>query len=215
MKKILITIILFSSFNSFAQSDRYKYQKIEADEYYQAGRYFDAFYMYRNLLKTDNFLGDFYIQDQIKNSSRALFHWRKTQDHRAYQQYEIAKDHMKNLIELNPYDPNRGLLPVLTLEMANQMKRRGIASRTQEGQADFYSKALEYYSLALDEGLKDDLVFAYIRQVEHVLKDNPYSQRVKQPTSYDIRYQKDKEERERTIKILNDIKEKEDPGLHN
>lgn len=212
MKKVLVIFILFSSFQTFAQYDKYHYQKIEADDYFQSGRYRDAFYMYRNLAKTNDFQGDFYIQNQIKNSSSALFHWRKTQDYRAYEKFDVAKEHMQNLIELNPYDPNRGLLPILTLEMANQMKRRGIASRTQEGQADFYSKALSYYSLALEEGLKDDLVFAYIRQVEHVLKDNPYAEKVKQPTTYDIKYQKDKEEKERTIRILNEIKEKENPS---
>ncbi|MCD8541091.1 MAG: hypothetical protein LRY55_16040 [Leadbetterella sp.] len=110
---------------------------------------------------------------------------------------------MKELLVLNPYDPNRGLLPVLTLEMANQMKRRAIASRTDEGAADFLNKALNYYNLALDEGLKDEMVFSFIRQVESALEKNPYGSKIRQPTTYDINYQKDKAEKARTVEILN------------
>ena len=210
MKEAFVFIFLIVPGFIFAQSDKYKYQKIEADEYYQAGRYWEAFFQYRNLAKTPDYEGDVNIQEQIKNSSSALYNWRKTQDYRAIQRYDVAKSYMINLLTLNPMDPNRGLLPVLTLEMANQMKRRAIASRTQEAAADYLSKALDYYNLALDEGLKDDMVFAIIRQVEHTLKENPYAEKVKQPTSYDIKYQKDKEQKERTIKILNEINENDE-----
>ena len=204
MRKALCIVFSLFSLAAAAQSDHLKYKKIEADEYYQSGRYWDAFFLYRNLAKTADFQGDYSIENQIKNSSRAMFHWKKTEDYRAYQQYEIAKTHMKDLLTLNPYDPNRGLLPILTLELANQMKRRGTASRTQEGAADYYSKALNYYNLALEEGLKDEMVFSFIKQVENVLEKNPYASKIKQPTTYDINYQKDKAERSRSVEILNE-----------
>ncbi len=196
--------IVFSCFclTTFAQSDKYKYQKIEADEYYSAGRYWDAFFLYRNLAKTQDFQGDYSVENQIKNSSRAMYHWKKTEDYRAGQQYDIAKSHMKDLLVLNPNDPNRGLLPMLTLEMANQMKRRAIASRTDQGAADFLGKALNYYNLALEEGIKDEMVFSFIKQVENALDKNPYASKVKQPTTYDINYQKEKDQRSRNIEIL-------------
>jgi tetratricopeptide (TPR) repeat protein len=203
MKKALIFVFSICTTVAFAQSDYNKYKKIEADEYFQAGRYWDAFFLYRNLAKSPDFQGDYSIENQIKNSSRAMFHWKKTQDYRAFQEYEIAKTHMKGLLEINPYDPNRGLLPVLTLELANQMKRRAIASRTEEGAADFLGKALNYYNLALEEGIKDEMVFSFIKQVENALEKNPYSSKIKQPTTYDINYQKDKIERARSVEILN------------
>ncbi len=203
MRTALIAVFALFSLTTFAQSDYLKYKKIEADEYYQAGRYWDAFFLYRNLAKTPDFQGDYTIEDQIKNSSRAMFHWKKTEDYRAFQQYETAKSHMKELLVLNPYDPHRGLLPVLTLELANQMKRRAIASRTEEGAADYLNRALGFYNLALEEGLKDEMVFSFIRQVESALEKNPYASKIKQPTTYDINYQKDKVEKARTIEILN------------
>ena len=203
MKTTLIAVFSLLSLTTIAQSDYLKYKKMEADDYFQAGRYWDAFFLYRNLAKTSDFQGDYTIESQIKNSSRAMFHWKKTEDYRAFQQYETAKSHMKELLVINPYDPNRGLLPVLTLELANQMKRRAIASRTQEGAADYLTKALGYYNLALEEGLKDEMVFSFIRQVESTLEKNPYASKIRQPTTYDINYQKDKAEKARTIEILN------------
>lgn len=207
MKKALIIVFSILAHATFAQSESNKFKKIEADEYYQAGRYWDAFFLYRNLAKSADFQGDYTIENQIKNSSRAMFHWKKTQDYRAFQEYEIAKTHMKGLLEINPYDPNRGLLPVLTLELANQMKRRAIASRTDEGAADYLGKALNYYNLALEEGIKDEMVFSFIKQVENALEKNPYSSKIKQPTTYDINYQKDKVERARSVEILNENKQ--------
>jgi tetratricopeptide (TPR) repeat protein len=202
MRKVLMIVFSLFSLTGTAQSDTYKYKKLEADDYYAAGRYWDAFFLYRNLAKTPDFQGDYTIENQIKNSSRAMFHWKKTEDYRAFQQYETAKGHMKELLVLNPSDPNRGLLPVLTLEMANQMKRRALASKTQEGAVDFLGKALNYYNLALEEGLKDEMVFSFIRQVESAIEQNPYASKIKQPTSYDINYQKDKAEKARNIEIL-------------
>lgn len=204
MRKALILVFSVFITQTFAQSDAAKYKKIEADEYYQAGRYWDAFFLYRNLAKSADFQGDYTIESQIKNSSRAMFHWKKTEDYRAYEQFDLAKNHMKDLLVLNPYDPNRGLLPVLTLEMANQMKRRATASRTAQGAADFLSKALGYYNLALEEGIKDEMVFSFIRQVENAMDKNPYASKIKQPTTYDNNYQKDKAEKARTIEILNE-----------
>ncbi|MFS0491093.1 hypothetical protein [Leadbetterella byssophila] len=209
MKKALIVIFSLFYLPSFAQSEYFKLKKLEADDYFMAGRYWDAFFLYRNLAKSPEFEGDYTIENQIKNSSRAMYHWRKTENYRAFQQYETAKAHMKELLQINPSDPNRGLLPILTLEIANQMKRRAIASKTQEGAADYLGKALTYYNLALEEGLKDEMVFSFIRQVEKALEGNPYGTKIKQPTSYDLNYQKNKEERERTIEILK--KQEENP----
>lgn len=202
MRKALILLLSCFTISAYSQAPSLEYKKIEADEYFQAGRYWDSFYLYRDLAKSPQFQGNYAIESQIKNSSKALFHWKKARDFRAYQQYEQAKSHMKELIAINPMDPNRGLLPVLTLELANQMKRRGIASPTAEGQANYYTSAIKYYNLALEEGLKDDMVFSFIRQVEYALENNPAAKTIKQPTTYDINYQKDKAERQRTVEIL-------------
>lgn len=205
MKKVLTLFFLVTCSGAFAQT--IENRKLLADDYFESGRYWDAFFLYRNLAKSPDYQGDYSIENQVKNSSRAMFLWRKTNDYRAFQQFDIAKNYLSDLLVINPHDPNRGLLPVLSLEMGNQMKRKAIASSTAEGQADYLSKALSYYNMALNEGIKDDMVFSFIRQVENTLEQNPYYSKVKQPTTYEINYQKDKEERSRQIEII-----KEDEG---
>ncbi|MCD8541092.1 MAG: hypothetical protein LRY55_16045 [Leadbetterella sp.] len=77
MRTALIAVFSLLSWTTFAQSDYLKYKKVEADEYFQAGRYWDAFFLYRDLAKSQDFQGDYTIESQIKNSSRAMFHWKK------------------------------------------------------------------------------------------------------------------------------------------
>ncbi len=195
---MLFVILSIVSVNSFAQSKAYL--KEEADDFFKTGRYWDAFFLYRDIAKIPEFQSDYTIDAQVKNSSKAMFHWKKTQDYRAYQRFDVAKTHMQELLAINPYDPNRGLLPVLTMEMANRAKRRAIASQTSEGAATLLAEAISLYNLSLNEGIKDDMVFSFIRQCENALEKNPYASKIKRNTTYDVKYEKDKEAR--AIEIL-------------
>lgn len=204
--KSLFSIIFFAFFvviHSNAQSKLYL--KEEADDYFKVGRYWDAFFLYRDLAKVPEFQGDLSIENQIKNSSRAMYLWKKTEDYRAFKKYDIAKKNLGELLVINPYDPNRGLYPRLTLEQANEMQRFAMTQRSPQAIADILSKAVKLYNQALDEGLKDEMVFSLIKQCENVLEKNQYSN-IKQPTSYGINFEKEKEaERTRTVEILKNL----------
>ncbi len=205
----LILILGLAANSTFAQSRNYL--KEEADEYFKAGRYWDAFFQYRNILKIPEFQGDHTIESQISNSSRAMYLWKKTLDYKAYRKYEIAKQHMSELIVLNPYDPNRGMLPRLSLEQASDLQRMAASQRTAEARADYLKRAIGLYQTALDEGLKDEMVFSLIKQCENALEKSRYDN-IKQPTSYGINFEKEKkieEERTRSVEI---IKAKEKDG---
>ena len=57
--------------SSFGQSNAYVVA--DADEYFRSGRYFDAFFAYRTAARLPEFAGDYQIEQQIKNSSKALY----------------------------------------------------------------------------------------------------------------------------------------------
>ncbi len=205
MKSFLSIVIIFLFSLGFINAQSKQYLKDEADDYFKVGRYWDAFFLYKDLAKVPEFQGDLSIENQIKNSSKAMYLWKKTEDYRAFRKYEIAKKHLGDLLVINPYDPNRGLYPRLTLEQANEMQRLAMSQRNPQAIADILSKAVKLYNLALDEGLKDEMVFSLIKQCENVLEKNQYSN-IKQPTSYGINFEKEKEaERTRTVEIIKNL----------
>lgn len=208
MKFKLISIFVFLGIAQFALGQSQMYLKEDADNYFKAGRYWDAFFLYRDLAKVSEFQGNVEIDNQIKNSSRAMYLWKKTEDYRAIRRYEIAKQNLSDLITLNPYDPNRGLLPRITLEQASELQRFAFKQTTKEGTADYLSRAVQLYNLAIKEGLRDEMVFSLIKQCENSLEKNSLSN-VNQPTSYGINYQKELErtktiEKGRTVQIIKD-----------
>ena len=200
MKIRFFIILICLGFTSFAFAQSKKYLKEEADDYFKVGRYWDAFFLYRDVAKMAEFMGDIEVNDKIKNSSRAMYLWKKTEDFKAFKKYEQAKQHLSDLLILNPFDPNKDLLPRLTLEQANELQRSAMGQRTKEGTNQMIAKAVELYNLALNEGLKDEMVFSLIRQCEHTLEKNAYSG-IKIPTSYGINYAKE-EERLREVKVI-------------
>jgi|GWRWMinimDraft_12_1066020.scaffolds.fasta_scaffold00303_2 tetratricopeptide (TPR) repeat protein len=208
MRFKLISIFVFLTIAQFAFGQSQMYLKEDADNYFKSGRYWDAFFLYRDLAKVSEFQGNVEIDNQIKNSSRAMYLWKKTEDYRAIRKYEIAKQNLSDLIAINPYDPNRGLLPRITLEQASELQRFAFKQTTKEGTADYLSKAVQLYNLAIKEGLRDEMVFSLIKQCENSLEKNSLSN-VNQPTSYGINYQKELErtkavEKGRTVQIIKD-----------
>ncbi len=208
MKFKLISIFVFLGIAQIALGQSQMYLKEDADNYFKAGRYWDAFFLYRDLAKVSEFQGNVEIDNQIKNSSKAMYLWKKTEDYRAIRRYEIAKQNLSDLITLNPYDPNRGLLPRITLEQASELQRFAFKQTTKEGTADYLSRAVQLYNLAIKEGLRDEMVFSLIKQCENSLEKNSLSN-VNQPTSYGINYQKELErtktiEKGRTVQIIKD-----------
>ena len=202
-KFLIISFFVLLSIASNAQSKAYL--KEEADDYFKAGRYWDAFFLYRDVAKIPEFQGDLSVENQIKNSSHAMYLWKKTEDYAAFRKYDIAKKNLSELLVINPYDPNKSLLPRLTLAQANDMQRLAMSQRNPQATADVLAKAVQLYNQALNEGLKDEMVFSLIKQCENALEKNQYST-VKQPTSYGVNFEKEKEAaRTRDIVIIKNL----------
>ena len=202
-KFLIVSFFVLLSIASNAQSKAYL--KEEADDYFKAGRYWDAFFLYRDVAKIPEFQGDLSVENQIKNSSHARYLWKKTEDYAAFRKYDIAKKNLSELLVINPYDPNKGLLPRLTLAQANDMQRLAMSQRNPQATADVLAKAVQLYNQALNEGLKDEMVFSLIKQCENALEKNQYST-VKQPTSYGVNFEKEKEAaRTRDIVIIKNL----------
>ena len=202
-KFLIVSFFALLSIASNAQSKAYL--KEEADDYFKAGRYWDAFFLYRDVAKIPEFQGDLSVENQIKNSSHAMYLWKKTEDYAAFRKYDIAKKNLSELLVINPYDPNKGLLPRLTLAQASDMQRLAMSQRNPQATADVLAKAVQLYNQALNEGLKDEMVFSLIKQCENALEKNQYST-VKQPTSYGVNFEKEKEAaRTRDIVIIKNL----------
>lgn len=170
--RILILIALFVinfSFTSWAQSDAYLVA--EANDYFREGRYWDAFFMYRTAAKSPEHIGNPLVEQQIKNSSRAMYLKKKYSDYRALKNYELAKQNLIQLVEINPEDPTRGEIPKISLEQGEILHRVAWRQRTPEGTAAMLQRAIGHYHQAIKEGLSYESIGTLIRMAEKSLSD--------------------------------------------
>lgn len=158
------------SVSAFGQASR-SYLLQEADEYFKAGRYWDAFFRYRECAKLPEFQSESKISDQVANASHALYLTKKFKDYNAIRKYEPAKTNLIELISLNPNDPNRGELPKITLAQGAELQRLAWRQSTPQATADMLKRAIMFYHQAIREGLMDESIAATIRQCEASIKD--------------------------------------------
>ena len=164
------SLILLIAFSSNAQVSR-AYLLDEADNYFKAGRYYDAFFRYRECAKLPEFEATSQVTEQIKNSSHALYLTQKFKDYFALQRLQPAKDNLVELISLNANDPNRGQLAHITLAQGAELQRLAWKQRTPAATADMLKKAMSFYYQAAKEGLMDESVAA-IKQCEASIRDS-------------------------------------------
>lgn len=160
--------VIFLSLSSMAQSRVYMLD--EADTYFKAGRYYDAFFRYRECAKLPEFEASSQITEQIKNSSHALFLTQKFKDYFALQRLQPAKDNLVELIGLNANDPNRGQLAHITLAQGAELQRLAWRQRSPAAIADMLKRAMSFYYQAAKEGLMEESVAA-IKQCEASIKE--------------------------------------------
>lgn len=171
LRFIACVLAIFSfSLTAFGQSTR-TYLLQEADDYFKAGRYWDAFFRYRECAKLPEFQTESKVSDQITHSSRALYLTKKFQDYAALHRYEPAKSNLIELININPNDPNRGQLPRITLAQGAELQRVAWRQVTPQATADMLKRAIMYYHQAIREGLMDESIASAIRQCEVSIKD--------------------------------------------
>jgi hypothetical protein len=178
----LNSLIFLIAFSSDAQVSR-AYMLDEADGYFKAGRYYDAFFRYRECAKLPEFEAASQVTEQIKNSSHALYLTQKFKDYFALQRLQPAKDNLVELINLNANDPNRGQLAHITLAQGAELQRLAWRQRTPAATADMLKKAMAFYFQAAKEGLMEESVAA-IKQCEASIRDTkvPMDENTTQPS---------------------------------
>lgn len=185
---------------AFAQTPA-EYALADAHDYFKAGRYWDAFFAYRDIARTPQFADDYEVTSQIKNTSKAMFYKRKFENYRAFRQYELAKINLKELILINPEDPTRSELPRITLKQAEDLMRLSHRQRTETETANMLQRAIQLYHLAMEEGLKEESVKTAIRMAELSLEKTGVEPTIKPATTYGIT-ETPKIEREREVRII-------------
>ncbi|MDZ7934233.1 MAG: hypothetical protein U5M51_04545 [Emticicia sp.] len=146
------------------------YMLDEADTYFKSGRYWDAFFKYRECANLPEFEASSQISEQVKNSSHALYLTKKFKDYFALQRYAPAKENLLELVSMNPNDPNRGHIAHITLAQGAELQRLAMRQRTPAATADMLKKAMSYYYQAAKEGLMEESVLA-IKQCEFSIKE--------------------------------------------
>lgn len=178
------------------------FQLADANDYFKAGRYWDAFFAYRDLAHNPEFADNYEVTSQIKNSSHALYLKRKYENYAAFRQYDLAKRNLIELVELNPNDPDRGEIPKLTLKQAEMLQRLAWRQQTTSATSDMLQKAIQLYHQAMREGLKDESVQTLIRMCENSLEKTGVTPS-ESNTTYGIGLQPtQKIEREREVQII-------------
>ncbi|GAB3520424.1 tetratricopeptide repeat protein [Emticicia fontis] len=162
--------IISLSTSAFGQTTR-AYLLQEADDYFKAGRYWDAFFRYRECAKLPEFQSESKIADQVTNSSHAMYLTKKFQDYNAMRKYEPAKSNLIELISMNPDDPHKGELPKITLAQGAELQRLAWRQNTPKATADMLKRAIMFYHQAIREGLMDEGIAMTIRQCEASIKD--------------------------------------------
>lgn len=191
---------------AFAQTPA-QYALADANDYFTSGRYWDAFFAYRDISKTSEFADNYEVTSQINKSSKALFYKRKFENYRAFRQYELAKMNLKELIQINPEDPSRSELPRLTLKQAEDLMRMSHRQRTDVETANMLQRSIQLYHQAMAEGLKEESVKTAIRMAELSLKNTGVEPTVKPTTTYGIIPETQKIEREREVRIIKEEQE--------
>lgn len=164
-------LLLFGILALPGSSQTNAYVLADADEYFRSGRYFDAFFAYRTAARLPEFAGDYQIEQQIKNSSRALYLKKKYQDFRSFKKYDLAREHLVQLVEINPMDPFRDQIPKITLEQAEAFHRMAWRQRSPREIADMLQRAIGYYHQAIREGLVSESVQVAIKMAEKSMRD--------------------------------------------
>ncbi|AFK02284.1 hypothetical protein Emtol_1135 [Emticicia oligotrophica DSM 17448] len=182
--------IILLPLGSNAQISR-AYMLDEADTYFKTGRYWDAFFKYRECAQLPEFEASSQITDQIKNSSHALYLTQKFKDYFALQKYQPAKENLLKLVAINPDDPNRGQIAHITLAQGAELQRLAMRQRTPAATADMLKRAMSFYYQAAKEGLMNESMTA-IKQCEAAIKDTKVPQEpntTPQPTLVEMQQQ--------------------------
>ena len=121
-RKSILFVGMFFPFLAFSQDLR-----SQADDFFRKGNYYDAFFLYRNLL------GEVVATNEpAQKCSHAMALTKQFKDLKSINKTTEAKSKLKELIFINPEDFHKNDLVRMTLDEANNLQKMAFRQQTAE-----------------------------------------------------------------------------------
>lgn len=159
---------LFFPLISFSQTHR-----AYADELFQKGDYYKAFFLYRNLYGTNLSENQF-----AQRCNTAISLTKQFLDLRAAKQYYDAKTKLRELLEINPDDFHAPMLPQMSIEEATYWHKLALKQNSAKEVNLMLEKAVALYEQGKADGWKHKEIDDAIKQCEASKMDSGISERV-------------------------------------
>lgn len=167
MKRMLL-VGLFFPLVSFSQTHR-----AYADELFQKGDYYKAFFLYRNLYGTNLSENQF-----AQRCNQAISLTKQFLDLRATKKYYDAKTKLRELLEINPDDFHAPILPQLSIEEATYWQKLALKQKSDKEVNLMLEKAISLYEQGKADGWNHTEIDDAIRQCEVSKIDNGIGEKI-------------------------------------
>lgn len=164
----MLLVGLFFPLVSFSQTHR-----AYADELFQKGDYYKAFFLYRNLYGTNLSENQF-----AQRCNTAISLTKQFLDLRASKQYYDAKTKLRELLEINPDDFHAPILPQLSIEEATYWQKLALKQNSAKEVNLMLEKAIALYEQGKADGWNHKEIDDAIKQCEASKMDSGISERV-------------------------------------
>ncbi|GAB2624134.1 hypothetical protein GCM10027035_19640 [Emticicia sediminis] len=164
----MLLVGLFFPLLSFSQTHR-----AYADELFQKGDYYKAFFLYRNLYGTNLSENQF-----AQRCNTAISLTKQFLDLRASKQYYDAKTKLRELLEINPDDFHAPILPQLSIEEATYWQKLALKQNSAKEVNLMLEKAIALYEQGKADGWNHKEIDDAIKQCEASKMDSGISERV-------------------------------------
>lgn len=164
----MLLVGLFFPLVSFSQTHR-----AYADELFQKGDYYKAFFLYRNLYGTNLSENQF-----AQRCNTAISLTKQFLDLRAAKQYYDAKTKLRELLEINPDDFHAPMLPQMSIEEATYWHKLALKQNSAKEVNLMLEKAVALYEQGKADGWNHKEIDDAIKQCEASKMDSGISERV-------------------------------------
>lgn len=164
----MLLVGLFFPLVSFSQTHR-----AYADELFQKGDYYKAFFLYRNLYGTN------LIENQFaQRCNQAMSLTKQFLDLRATKQYYDAKTKLRELLDINPDDFHAPILPQLSIEEATYWHKLALKQNSAKEVNLMLEKAISLYEQGKTDGWNHKEIDDAIKQCEAFRAESGISEKV-------------------------------------
>ncbi|KPM50049.1 hypothetical protein AFM12_05760 [Jiulongibacter sediminis] len=138
----------------------------KADELFKNGRYWDAFTLYKQISSSDGV----YVMKKLEDSKICMVLKHKYEVNRGLKNYPIAIENLEELVEINPFDPNRPDLGIMAYIHAKELQKKAYNQHYRVEAETKLKEASIYYRMAMQEGIAAEEVFPKLKLCEKQLR---------------------------------------------